>query len=120
MACNTAESDMLCYFGCRYICSNTACPASLEGVGSKQLLVRSGGSISALMLKTSVFVAERGFRIATCRSPFRDQHGEDWSTANWGRPLKLNTGVYGALSDMWAASGFDFDSYMLHHSMVLR
>lgn len=103
----------------RFICSGDDCPASPDSGASKQLIIRGGGAIGALMLKTSRFVAERGLRVATCQSPFRDQHGEDWSTANWGRPLRLKPEVYGALSDMWAATGFEFDSYMLHHSMSL-
>lgn len=49
----------------------------------------------------------------------RDQHGEDWTTHNWGRPLRLRREVIGTLSGLWAAAGFDFDSYMLHHSVLL-
>jgi hypothetical protein len=51
---------------------------------------------------------------------FRDQHGEDWATHNWGRPLLLRCEAYGSLSGLWAAAGYDFDSYMLHHSVLLE
>ena len=56
------------------------------------------------------------------QSPYRDQHGEDWSTQsqNWGRPLQLRPDVYGALSGLWAGAGFDFDSYIVHHSQPLQ
>jgi len=57
---------------------------------------------------------------AVLQSPYRDQHGEDWSTQNWGRPLQLRSDVYGSLSGLWAAAGFDFDSYIVHHSHTLQ
>jgi hypothetical protein len=52
------------------------------------------------------------------QSPYRDQHGEDWSTQNWGRPLTLRREVYDSLSGLWAGSGFDFESYIVHHSQL--
>lgn len=57
---------------------------------------------------------------ARLQSPYRDQHGEDWSTQNWGRPLQLRLDVYGSLSGLWAGAGFDFDSYIVHHSQLLQ
>lgn len=53
---------------------------------------------------------------ASPQSPYRDQHGQDWSTSNWGRPLTLRADVFASLSSLWAGCGFDFDSYILHHA----
>ncbi len=36
-----------------------------------------------------------------------------------GRPLRLQAGAYLALSQLWAASGLDFDSYTLHNARAM-
>jgi hypothetical protein len=39
--------------------------------------------------------------------------GEEDAGLKRGRPLRLAAGVYGALSDLWAGAGFDYDYYMI-------
>lgn len=97
------------------LCSRSHCPCSREGA-LPQLLVACGGATGLLLLRSSRFVAARPLRSTNCSSPFRDQHGEDWATHNWGRPLRLRRDVYGVLSRLWAAGGYEFDSYTLHHA----
>lgn len=52
------------------------------------------------------------------QSPYLDAHGEEDPELRRGRPLNLDAACYSQLARLWAASAFEFDTHMLHHSRV--
>eukprot|EP00775_Hariotina_reticulata_P003415 gene3415-3688_t len=113
------EQPSLCLAVGRLVCSTAGCPASREGGAHMLLAAQGGGATGLLLMRSSRFMALRRSRLTLCQSPFRDQHGEDWAAHNWGRPLRLQQEVYAMLSHLWATAGFDFDSFMLHHALLV-
>lgn len=105
----------------RLLCGDIGCPAcTLTGGNSATAqLIAAGGAYAALRLRDSALLVARLGRQTACQSPYRDAHGEDWTTSAWGRPLELHVDAYAAINQLVLGGGADFDAFMLHSAVLL-